>query len=83
MVAQVDIISGEKTIMDFSAGFGTSEFGGVFSLRTLDDGGRLPGLAEDLQNVQAKLTYKLGSSLKLSAEVKESSSLVYAARVFA
>lgn len=60
---------GEKTIMDFSAGFGTSEFGGVFSLRTLDDGGRLPGLAEDLQNVQAKLNYQLGSSLKLSAEV--------------
>ena len=60
---------GEKTIMDFSAGFGTSEFGGVFSLRTLDDGGRLPGLAENLQNVQAKLNYQLGSSLKLSAEV--------------
>jgi outer membrane receptor for ferrienterochelin and colicin len=60
---------GEKTIMDFSAGFGTGEFGGVFSLRTLDDGGRLPGLAEDLQNVQAKLNYQLGSSLKLSAEV--------------
>jgi outer membrane receptor for ferrienterochelin and colicin len=59
----------EKTIMDFSAGFGTGEFGGVFSLRTLDDGGRLPGLAEDLQNVQAKLNYQLGSSLKLSAEV--------------
>jgi len=59
---------GEKTIMDFSAGFGTSALGGVFSLRTLDDGGRLPGLAEDLQNVQAKLNYQLGSSLKLSAE---------------
>ena len=59
----------EKTIMDFSAGFGTGEFGGVFSLRKLDDGGRLPGLAEDLQNVQAKLNYQLGSSLKLSAEV--------------
>ena len=60
---------GEKTIMDFSAGFGTGEFGGVFSLRTLDDGGRLPGLEEKLQNVQAKLNYQLGSSLKLSAEV--------------
>ena len=61
--------SGEKTIMDFSAGFGTGEFGGVFSLRKLDDGGRLPGLAEDLQNVQVKLNYQVGSSLKLSAEV--------------
>ena len=59
----------EKTIMDFSGGFGTGAFGGVFSLRTLDDGGRLPGLAEDLQNVQAKINYQLGSSLKLSAEV--------------
>lgn len=60
---------GEKTIMDFSAGFGTGTFGGVFSLRTLDDGGRLPGLAEDLQNVQAKFNIQLGSSLKISTEV--------------
>ena len=60
---------GEKTIMDFTSGFGTGTFGGVFSLRQLDDGGRLPGLAEDLMNVQAKLNYQLGSSLKLSAEV--------------
>ena len=60
---------GEKTIMDFSAGFGSSAFGGVFSFRQLDDAGRLPGLAEDLTNIQAKLNFQLGSSLKLSAEV--------------
>ena len=60
---------GEKTIMDFSAGFGGGAFGGVFSLRTLNDAGRLPGLAEDLMNVQAKLNFQMGSNLKLSAEV--------------
>jgi len=60
---------GEKTIMDFSAGFGTGSMGGVFSMRQLDDAGRLPGLSEDLQNVQAKFNFQLGSSLKLSAEV--------------
>ena len=60
---------GEKTIIDFSAGFGSSAFGGVFSFRQLDDAGRLPGLAEDLTNIQAKLNFQLGSNLKLSAEV--------------
>ena len=63
------VIGGEKTIMDFSAGFGSGAFGGIFSLRQLDDAGRLPGLAEDLMNVQAKFTFQLGSNLKLSAEV--------------
>ena len=60
---------GEKTIMDFNAGFGGGAFGGVFSLRTLNDAGRLPGLAEDLMNVQAKFNFQMGSNLKLSAEV--------------
>ena len=60
---------GEKTIMDFSAGFGAGSFGGVFSLRQLDNAGRLPGLAEDLMNVQVKFNFQLGSNLKLSAEV--------------
>ena len=60
---------GEKTIMDFSAGFGGGAFGGVFSFRQLDDAGRLPGLAEDLTNIQAKFNFQLGNNLKLSAEV--------------
>ena len=49
---------GEKTILDFSAGFGGGAFGGVFSFRQLDDAGRLPGLAEDLTNIQAKLNFQ-------------------------
>ena len=60
---------GEKTIMDFSAGFGGGAFGGVFSFRQLDDAGRLPGLAEDLTNIQAKFNFQLGNNLKLSAEM--------------
>ena len=57
-----------KTIMDFSAGFGADPFGAYFSLRTLDDPGRLPGLAKDLMSMQAKVNYQLGGNLKLSAE---------------
>jgi hypothetical protein len=57
-----------KTIMDFSAGFGADPFGAYFSLRTLDDPGRLPGTAEDFMNMQAKVKYQLGSNLKLGAE---------------
>jgi len=57
-----------KTIMDFSAGFGGDPFGAYFSLRTLDDPGRLPGIAEDLMSMQAKVNYQLGGNLKLSAE---------------
>jgi outer membrane receptor for ferrienterochelin and colicin len=60
---------GEKTIMDFSAGFGTGAMGGIFSMRQLDDSGRLPGLAEDATNVQAKFNLQLGGNLKLSGEV--------------
>ena len=58
----------KKTIMDFSAGFGADPFGAYFSLRTLDDPGRLPGLAKDLMSMQAKVNYQLGGNLKLSAE---------------
>jgi len=58
----------KKTIMDFSAGFGADPFGAYFSLRTLDDPGRLPGIAEDLMSMQAKVNYQLGGNLKLSAE---------------
>ena len=58
----------KKTIMDFSAGFGGDPYGAYFSLRTLDDPGRLPGLANDLMSMQAKVNYKLGGNLKLSAE---------------
>ena len=58
----------KKTIMDFSAGFGGDPFGAYFSLRTLDDPGRLPGIAEDLMSMQAKVNYQLGGNLKLSAE---------------
>jgi len=57
-----------KTMMDFSAGFGADPFGAYFSLRTLDDPGRLPGIAEDLMSMQAKVNYQLGGNLKLSAE---------------
>ena len=57
-----------KTMMDFSAGFGADPFGAYFSLRTLDDPGRLPGLANDLMSMQAKVNYQLGGNLKLSAE---------------
>ena len=58
----------KKTIMDFSAGFGADPFGAYFSLRTLNDPGRLPGIAEDLMSMQAKVNYQLGGNLKLSAE---------------
>jgi len=58
----------KKTIMDFSAGFGGDPYGAYFSLRTLDDPGRLPGLANDLMSMQAKVNYQLGGNLKLSAE---------------
>ena len=58
----------KKTIMDFSAGFGADPFGAYFSLRTLADPGRLPGLANDLMSMQAKVNYQLGGNLKLSAE---------------
>ena len=59
---------GDKTIMDFSAGWGSGPLGFYFSVRQLDDPGRLPGLAEDLQNIQAKVTYQLGNNLKLGFE---------------
>ena len=63
-----------KTMMDFSAGFGADPFGAYFSLRTLDDPGRLPGIAEDLMSMQAKVNYQLGGNLKLSAETMISNS---------
>ena len=59
---------GSMTIMDFSAGFGGDPLGAYFSLRTLDDPGRLPGLAEDFTNMQAKVTYQMEGNLKISAE---------------
>jgi hypothetical protein len=59
---------GDKTIMDFSAGWGSGPMGFFFSFRQLDDPGRLPGLAEDLTNIQAKVSYQLGSNLKLGFE---------------
>jgi len=59
---------GDKTIMDFSAGWGSGPMGFYFSFRQLDDPGRLPGLAEDHSNIQAKVTYQLGSNLKLGFE---------------
>ena len=64
----------KKTVMDFSAGFGADPFGAYFSLRTLDDPGRLPGIAEDLMSMQAKVNYQLGGNLKLSAETMISNS---------
>jgi hypothetical protein len=59
---------GDKTIMDFSAGWGSGPMGFFFSFRKLDDPGRLPGLAEDLQNIQAKVSYQMGNNLKLGFE---------------
>jgi hypothetical protein len=59
---------GDKTIMDFSAGWGSGPMGFFFSFRQLDDPGRLPGLKEDLQNIQAKVSYQLGNNLKLGFE---------------
>ena len=59
---------GDKTIMDFSAGWGSGPMGFFFSFRQLDDPGRLPGLAEDLTNMQAKVSYQMGSNLKLGFE---------------
>ena len=65
---KVSTYGDKKTIMDFSAGFGGDPYGAYFSLRTLDDPGRLPGLANDLMSMQAKVNYQLGGNLKLSAE---------------
>ena len=59
---------GDKTIMDFSAGWGSGPMGFFFSFRDLNDPGRLPGLAEDLQNIQAKVSYQMGNNLKLGFE---------------
>ena len=65
---KVSTYGDKKTILDFSAGFGGDPYGAYFSLRTLDDPGRLPGLANDLMSMQAKVNYQLGGNLKLSAE---------------
>ena len=65
---KVSTYGDKKTILDFSAGFGGDPYGAYFSLRMLDDPGRLPGLANDLMSMQAKVNYQLGSNLKLSAE---------------
>ena len=59
---------GDKTIMDFSAGWGSGPMGFFFSFRQLNDPGRLPGLAEELQNIQAKVSYQMGNNLKLGFE---------------
>ena len=71
---KVSTYGDKKTILDFSAGFGGDAYGAYFSLRTLDDPGRLPGLANDLMSMQAKVNYQLGSNLKLSAETMIGSS---------
>ena len=59
---------GDKTIMDFSAGWGSGPMGFFFSFRQLDDPGRLPGLAEGLTSIQAKVSYQMGNNLKLGFE---------------
>ena len=66
--AGADEFGGEKTIMDVNLSVGTGALGLVASARVYNDPGRLPGIAEDFQSFQGKLTYQLGGNLKLGTE---------------
>ena len=57
------------TIMDFSASYGGGPFGLLVSFRDYNDPGRLPGMDDAYQNMTVKGTFKVGSSMKLGAEL--------------
>ena len=57
------------TIMDFGASYGSGPFGLMVSFRDYNDPGRLPGMDDAYQNMTAKGTFRVGSSMKLGAEL--------------
>ncbi len=59
---------GNKTITDVSASYGTNKMGVIFTARRYNDPGRLPGVAEDFQSIQGKISFQAMSNMKIGLE---------------
>ena len=64
----VETFGDPMSILDADVSVGSGAFGLVASFRSYNDPGRLPGISEEYNSYQAKLTYQLGGNLKLGTE---------------